>query len=158
MNETTSTHSARGIAWLALMLAVVALLFAISAYGVSRSAARETEMVSGEQSSENAASQLAAARREARESLLAARANLEENNNYEVAVAQAEQAEDRLYSAYRDARAETSDEWLRLQAAFDTVEVALRNKSADALEGLQALLAWLASDVRVDEMPQEVGE
>jgi|GEM_PF-2534251 len=157
MYENSTVTRARSVAWLSLVFSVVALLFAISAYGVSRTGAAPADRLD-ERGTSTATSTLQSARSEASQELEAARANLRDEGNYGAAAAQLSQTETRLMEAYRDADRQSSEEWQNLQGSFDELEAALRGQSADALRLLENLMANLAKDVEVDGKPQEVGE
>lgn len=155
MDDTYSVSSGRGIAWLSLVFSVIALLFAVSAYGVSRTRAGETDQgISPTQ--QLSTTTLQSAKTEARDALLAVRLNLHSEGNYAAAAVQLRSARDNLHEAYGSM--ENSEPWQKLDTSFEAVEVAIRERSASALTLLESLITQLAEDVRKDDDPKRLGE
>ena len=165
MRETTYDHpySGRGIAWVSLILSVLALLFAVSAYGVSRSAANEAgeprAMEQDVASNAHTPLGLSEARREASAELESARSAYETNNDSSEILMRLNQAKNKLRAAYAEnGTAEGEIEWNRLETSFDTLEASLRAGSADALRHLETLIGMLSRDVSTDADPERLGE
>ena len=152
------TDTGRGIAWIALVMSVLALLFAVSAYGVSRTSAREVQEAAPATTNTElqTAESLEAARIEARQELESARTSYENNNDGTETLLRLRAAKDRLRSAYESSG--TSADWNRLDISFTEVENALRTGSADALSRLEQVIRLLSEDVRSDDNPSRLGE
>lgn len=137
------------IAWIALIVAIIALVLGWMAFNRSGQDVVPAVQEGAQEAQEDAA--LLAARTEARAELLALQTQIAAEEGYDEAAQQAAEIEADLETAYVNARLEASAEWQELQADFENLERELRDESADAAETVAGLIALLGQDLRTDE-------
>lgn len=99
---------------------------------------------------EETASQ-ASARLEARSELAALEAQVAAEQGYDEVADDVADIRANLKTAYANARGSVRAEWQDIDADLEALETNLREESADALSGLQNLVARLKLDIRTDE-------
>ncbi|MEX0650161.1 MAG: hypothetical protein WD200_04105 [Candidatus Andersenbacteria bacterium] len=142
--QTNST-----IAWLALLVAVVALIFGVVAFNRS---GRDVPVVVEEQAQETSEDiELNAARIRAETQLAALRARVAAGEGYEEVREEALEVRSDLEVAYANASVEARQQWQEIEPELEQLEAQLREESADALTALDSVLDRLRADVARDE-------
>ncbi len=148
--ETRRTTNST-VAWLALIVAIIALLFAVAAFNRTNQhlvADDDNEVTEDTQESEV---DVVAARREAADRLTSIRTEVETDKRYDEAADEVAEIRANLRETYADASADAQEEWRDMEPELEALEQQLRDKSADALGGLASLIRALAGEVRTDE-------
>jgi hypothetical protein len=155
MQQHTGRAQGSIVAVLALVVAGIALIFALAAYDRSGREAREAAPVRTQAAAEEAddgeadGQSVARARAESRLAALEARLAAQEGLAEAAEETRAVRAD--LQEAYQDASEEARGEWRELDGQLERLEAQLREESADALLTLQNLLARLRRDVATDD-------
>lgn len=142
-------NASGNVAWLALLVAVVALGFAVVAFNRS---GRDVATVIREQTQDTAEDiQLGAARIQAETRLASLRARIAAGESREEVGEEAQDVRADLEAAYANASVEAQQQWQEIEPRFEQLEAQLRDESADALAAFDRLLDRLRADIRTDE-------
>lgn len=127
-----------GIAWTALIVSVIALILAWSAYNQV-----------GDDVLTEVGQELAKA--EARAELVAIRAEVTAQENYQKLEQEVSEARQDLRIAYENAKTEAQEEWQEIDSGLEQLENDLRTGSANAANSLERAISALERDLRTDE-------
>lgn len=154
---TSQSQNGQTLAWAAIAIAVIALLFSFLAWNNNENDLSEdtvatstpTNEVTADNDDEDAV-EIVGLRTTAAAELAALRARLAANQAYDEALEETQTARQQLANAYANASIEAQAEWQELETTFDQLEDQLRDNSADALDTLNSIITTLERDVRTD--------
>ncbi len=142
-------NTAQGVAWTALILALISLILAWTAF--NRAGEDLHEEVQDELNQAVFEIEQGWDVLEARTRLLALRADIIAERAYDEAAEEVAEVRADLEAAYADASAEVREEWREMDAELEQLENDLREGSADAVGSLERSLDALERDIRTDE-------
>lgn len=147
-NDQTHTINST-LGWIAVVLSVLALFLAWSAYNRTGTDVRTQVMRTGEQAYDASREGLDSLQAQVRlQELRADLASGVELENAEETVATVRQD---LARAYQNSTEVTQEQWQEVQRDLDQLEDQLRNGSADALQTVEGLIERTQRDLRTDE-------
>ena len=149
MDNDKQTTANTSTAWLALLVAVIALGFSVVAFNRS---GKNIGTIAEEQTQEVAEeAEQAAALAAAQARLVALRTQLAAERGYAETADEVQEVRGDLQEAYADASAEAQQEWRELDRQLETTEQAARNESAEAVGALERALELLRRDIESEE-------
>jgi DNA anti-recombination protein RmuC len=148
MDIKTQSNTNTLIAWIGLVIAIIALVIAWTAYNRS-GADLEAEV---QRNIDQAVTEmnLRLARFEAAAELATLEARQDLRQNYAQLEQEIAQTRQDLRVAYQNAQREASQEWQEIERDFMEVERNVREGTANALDSLRALIANLRRNVEAD--------
>jgi hypothetical protein len=144
-------HSGRGIAWLALIIAIISLGFDIIAYNLN-AITTESQQVDFSQKTEESFKKirLDVAKFKAMSDLAAIEARQRVVKNYTEFESQVSRSRNELQNAFEDAGQTTSAEWQDLNQRFDVALSQIRAGTADSLGTLEGIIEKLRQGIAID--------